>query len=243
MLAATGCIRAQVGPLGEKTLELETFRFDTKITDLYPEKNLNTFYVNGDVYNFPGTEEAFFERKREINGYKITEDDIEEEVVVYHQITYPYELVIARFGEMPFNDVSVMTTADDRIAAISATAHAVEKDRSDELVAYLTERYGTPTRMESSWDRRDGAPLYEWITETRIIRYVYAVDHQTILHVDPERMQISQEESGKTCDAHIFIINPELREVVFPGDKNCTVSGNFVHINEEKEIVYQVRQE
>lgn len=237
MLAATGCLHTQVCPLGEKTLELESFRFDTKITDLYPEKNLNTFYVNGDVYNFPGTEEAFFGRKREENGYKITENDIEEEVVVYRQITYPYELAIARFGEMPFNDVSVMTTADDRIAALAATAHAIGKDRSDELVAYLTEKYGPPTRMECSWDRT-GAPLYEWITETRIIRYVYAVDRSAILRVDPERMQISQEESGKTFDAHIFIINPELREVVFPGGKSCTVSGNFVYINEEKEIVY-----
>lgn len=229
MLVATGCINAQVKPLGEGTLNLETFGFDTKITDLYPEKNKNNFYPNGNVYNFPGTKDGIFERKPEKNGYKIYDDDIQRDVVVYHQISYVSQ-PIARFGKQSFGTVNVMATPDGRIAAVNAAARNTTESQSAEFVAYLTKKYGTPARLKNDWDDNDD-PFYEWIDKDRIIRYVYAVDKSAVLNVDLNEMQISQER-GKTYVSHVFIINPELKEVVFPGGK-CTVSGNFVYINKE----------
>lgn len=231
MLAATGCIHAQVKPLGEGTLNLETFGFDTKITDLYPEKNKNNFYSNGNVYNFPGSNEEFFERNQEKNGYKIYDDDIQKDVVVYRQISYISQ-PIARFGKQSFGNVAIMATPDGRIAAVGATARNTTESQSAEFVASLTKKYGAPVRLKSDWDEND-APLYEWIGKDRIIRYVYAVDKSTVLNVDLNEMRISQEEGGKTYESHLFIINPELREDVFPGGKRCTLSGNFVYINEK----------
>lgn len=227
MLAATSCTNAQVKPLGEEILNLETFGFDTTITDLLLEENKDTFYLN--VYNIPDSE-ACFERKPEKNGYKIYADDIQKDVVVYQQIAY--DQALARFGKHEFGVLNIMTTPDGSIAALNGTAHHTTEKQSAGFVEYLTKKYGAPARLKNDWDEND-APFYEWADHDRIIRYIRAVDRSTILKVDMSEMQISQEESGKTYNSHVFIINPNLKETVFPGGKRCTVSGNFVYINVE----------
>lgn len=228
MLAATGCSHAQVKPLGEETLDLERFGFDTEITDLYPEKNKNTFYPDGNVFNICGEEDGFFERKTEKNGHRIFADDIQKEVVVYKQYVYTNK-PLARLGKQTFGVVNTMTTPDGRIVAVNASARNSTQSQHAELVACLTEKYGTPTRLQNDWDE-NAAPVYEWTGEDRIIRCVHAVDKSAVLQVDLSAMQISQE-NGQTVVSHLFIINPELKGEVFPGGKRCTVYGNFGYIN------------
>lgn len=231
MFAAAGCAHAQVKPLGGEILDLERLRFDTKITDLYPDENINTFYTNGNVYNIPGENDGFFERKEVTNGHRIFEGDMQREVVVYEQIAPPVR-PLARFKEHVFGIVTVLTASDGRIAAINASSCNTTAAQSAALVESLTGRYGEPVRLKHEWKRLD-APLYEWIAEDRIIRYVHAVNNSTVLEVDLDKMRISQGHEN-SYDSYLYIVDPELMETVFPNGK-CTLFGRFAMINAREE--------
>lgn len=230
MFGIINCKSEKVEPIGTGILNLETFSFDTKIADLYPDTSKIKLYENVYKIGSRGFTEIWVEKTTKTNGYFDNED--KTDVVVYSQLGHIIGYAFAKFGQQSFDAVSIVTTLDDKIAVVSATSHENTKAQSEKIIKYLTNEYGEPEQLKNNWD--ENALLYEWVSEKRIIRYTFAIDKATVLKVDLNGKNTSISEDDRIRrNSYIFIINPEYKNVVFPGGKNCTIPGNFVYMNED----------
>ena len=220
---------AQTKPIGEEPLNLETFHFDIKILDLYPEKNKAKEYKG--FYEIPGVVHSQLVEKDTtyINEYSESKKAIGIE---YLQKSSTSIDTMALFENQQFQKINVATTIDGKIKVINAVADELTLQQCDGLIKKLVNKYGKPKKMKNSWN--ETFTIYEWITKNKIVRYVSAFnDERTTMKIviDKESQTIASGEKEPHYVGYLFIINPLLKAEVFGKMK----TGDFVYLDEKME--------
>lgn len=221
----TSC-NGQAKPVGEEPLNLETFTFDIKISDLYPEKNKSKEYK--DFYEIKGMMHPQLVAKDTtyINEFSESKKAIGIE---YRQQSSTSIDTMAVFENQKFQKINVATTLDGKIKAINAVADEITEQQSRDLIKILVNKYGKPKKLKSSWNQK--FIIYEWIAKNRIIRFVSAYDDESTtmkLVINKEKQTIASGEKVPHYVGYLFIVNPALKDEVFGKMK----TGDFVFLDE-----------
>lgn len=224
----TNC-NAQTKPIGEEPLNLETFHFDTKILDLYPEKNkakeYKGFYeIQGAVHSQLVAKDTTYTNEYSENKKAIG--------IEYLQKSSTSIDTMALFENQQFQKVNVATTIDGKIKAVNAVADELTLQQCDGLIKKLANKYGKPKKMKNSWN--ETFTIYEWTAKNRIIRYVSAFNDESAtmkIVINKESQTIASGEKEPHYVGYLFIINPLLKDEVFGKMK----TGDFVFFDEKIE--------
>ena len=224
----TSCY-GQTKPIGEEPLNLESFNFDTKILDLYPEKNKSQQFKN--FYEIKGTIHSQLVAKDTtyINEYSENKKAIGIE---YRQQSSTSIDTMAVFENQQFQKVNVATTINGTIKVINAVADEITLKQCDALIKTLIKKYGKPKKMKNSWN--ETFTIYEWTTKNKIIRFVSAFDDESTtmkIVIHEENQTIASGEKEPHYVGYLFIINPLLKAEVFGKMK----TGDFVYLDEKME--------
>lgn len=224
----TNC-NAQTKPIGEEPLNLENFNFDTKLLDLYPEKNKNKQFKN--FYDIKGTVHSQLVEKDTtyINNYSENKKAIGIE---YLQKTSTSIDTMAVFESQQFQKINVGTTIDGKIKVINTVADELSQQECDKLIKKLTSKYGNPKKLKNSWN--ETFTIYEWTTTNRIIRFVSAFNDESTtmkIVINKENQTLSLGEKETYYVGYLFIINPLLKAEVLGKMK----TGDFVFLDEKME--------
>lgn len=219
----------QVKPIGDAPLNLETFNFDTKISDLYPDKNKSKDYK--DVYEIKGALHSQMVAKDTtyINEYS---DNKKAIGIEYRQQSSTSIDAMAIFKNQQFQKINVATTLEGKIKVINAVADELTEEQSEDLIKKLEKKYGKPEKLKNSWNEK--FVINQWTEKDRIIRFVSAYDDESStikLVIDEGEQSISSREKGPHYIGYLFIINPALKDEVFEKMK----TGDFVFLDEEKQ--------
>jgi len=224
----TSC-SGQTKPIGDEPLKLESFTFDTKISDLYPDKNISKEYKG--FYEIKGTVHSQLVAKDTtyINKYSDNKKTIGIE---YLQQSSTSIDKMAEFENQQFQKINVATTIEGKIKAINAVADELTEQQSEDLIKKLVKDYGKSKKLRNSWNEK--FIIYEWTAKDRIIRFVSAYDDESTtmkLVIDEEKQTISSGEKKPHYVGYLFIINPVLKDEVFGKMK----TGDFVFLDEKEE--------
>jgi len=219
----------QTKPIGNAPLNLETFSFDTKISDLYPEKNKSKDYkgvykIRGALHSQMVAKDTTFENEYSKNKKAIG--------IEYRQQSSTSIDTMAVFENQKFQKINVATTIDGKIKVINAVADELTSQQSGDLLKKLVKKYGKPKKLINSWDKK--FIIYEWGAKNRIVRFVSAYDDESTtmkLVIDEEKQTISAGEKEPNYVGYLFIINPALKDEVFGKMK----TGDFVFLDEKRE--------
>jgi hypothetical protein len=217
----------QTKAIGDGPLNLETFNFDTKISDLYPERNKSKDYKG--VYEIKGALHSQMVEKDTtyINEYSANKKAVG---IQYLQKSSTSIDEMAFFENQKFQKINVATTLNGKIKAINAVADELTEQKSAELLKKLANKYGKPKKLKNSWDEK--FTIYEWTAKNRIIRYVSAYDDESTtmkIVINEEKQTISSGNKEPHYVGYLFIINPALKSEVFGKIK----TGDFVYLDEK----------
>lgn len=229
LLLSTILFYGQTKPIGEEPLNLENFNFDTKILDLYPEKNkskeYNGFYeIKGTIHSQLVAKDTTF-----INEYS---DNKKAIGIEYRQQSSTSIDTMAIFENQQFQKVNVATTISGTIKVISSVADEITPQQCNGLIKKLVKKYGKPKKLKNSWN--ETFTIYEWTTKNKIIRFVSAFDDESTtmkLIINKENQTIASGEKEPHYVGYLFIINPLLKTEVFGKMK----TGDFVYLDEKME--------
>lgn len=227
LLLSTILFYGQTRPIGEEPLNLENFNFDTKILDLYPEKNkskeYNGFYeIKGTIHSQLVAKDTTF-----INEYS---DNKKAIGIEYRQQSSTSIDTMAIFENQQFQKVNVATTISGTIKVISTVADEITPQQCNGLIKKLVKKYGKPKKLKNSWN--ETFTIYEWTTKNKIIRFVSAFDDESTtmkLIINKENQTIASGEKEPHYVGYLFIINPLLKTEVFGKMK----TGDFVYLDEK----------
>lgn len=227
LLLSTILFYGQTKPIGEEPLNLESFNFDTKILDLYPEKNkskeYNGFYeIKGTIHSQLVAKDTTF-----INEYS---DNKKAIGIEYRQQSSTSIDTMAIFENQQFQKVNVATTTSGTIKVISSVADEISPQQCNGLIKKLVKKYGKPKKLKNSWN--ETFTIYEWTTKNKIIRFVSAFDDESTtmkLIINKENQTIASGEKEPHYVGYLFIINPLLKTEVFGKMK----TGDFVYLDEK----------
>lgn len=227
LLLSTILFYGQTKPIGEEPLNLENFNFDTKILDLYPEKNkskeYNGFYeIKGTIHSQLVAKDTTF-----INEYSENKKAIGIE---YRQQSSTSIDTMAIFENQQFQKVNVATTISGTIKIISSVADEITPQQCNGLIKKLVKKYGKPKKLKNSWN--ETFTIYEWTTKNKTIRFVSAFDDESTtmkLIINKKNQTIASGEKEPHYVGYLFIINPLLKTEVFGKMK----TGDFVYLDEK----------
>jgi hypothetical protein len=224
----TSC-NGQTKPIGDEPLNLENFNFDTKISVLYPDKNVSKDYKG--FYEIKGTFHSQMVAKDTtfINEYSENKKAIGIE---YRQQSSTSIDTMAIFENQKFQKVNIATTLDGKIKIVNAVADEITQQQSDVLIKKSVKKYGNPKKFKNSWNEK--FIIYEWTEKNRIIRFVSAYNDESTpmkLVIDKEKQTITSGEKEPHYVGYLFIINPALKSEVFGKMK----TGDFVFLDEKME--------
>ena len=218
----TSC-NGQAKPMGDEPLNLETFNFDTKISDLYPDKNKSENYIG--YYEIKGTvhsqlvikDTTYLETKKAIG-------------LEYRQQSSTSIDTMVVFENQKFEKINLATTIEGKIKAINAVAEELTEQKYELLIKKLENKYGDPKKLKNNWNEK--FTIYEWLKNNKIIRLVSTYDDESTtmkVQIDKEKRTISSGDKEPHYVAYLFIINPALKSEVFGKMK----TGDFVFLDEK----------
>lgn len=219
----------QTKPIGEEPLNLENFNFDTKISDLYPEKNKSKDYIG--YYEIKGAlrSQLVIKDTTFLNEYSENKKAIGIE---YRQQSSTSIDTMAVFKNQKFQKINVATTIEGKIKVINAVSEELTGQQSRDLFKKLVTQYGKPKKLKNNWNEK--FILYEWIKNNRIVRLVSAYNDESTtmkLVIQPKKQIISSGEKEPHYVVYLFVINPVLKDEVFGKMK----TGDFVYLDEKTE--------
>ena len=221
----SGC-NGQTKPIGEEPLDLESFNFETKISDLYPEKNKSKEYkgcyeIKGALHTQIVVTDTTFVDKHSANKKAIG--------LEYHQQSSTSIDKMAVFENQMFQKINIATTIEGKIKVINAVADELTEQQSEVLFKKIVGKYGKPKKLKNNWN--DKLTIYEWTVKDRIIRFVSSYNDESTtmkLVIDEEKQTIASGEKKPHYIGYLFIINPALKDEVFGKIK----TGDFVFLDE-----------
>ncbi|ADV48999.1 hypothetical protein Celal_1697 [Cellulophaga algicola DSM 14237] len=203
----------QVKPIGEGILDLENFDFDTKVSELYPERLKSKEYT--DSYIVKGYTEESLVRvsgSEYLQGSKFSLDSI------------------AKFDRHIFQAVNLVATSDNKIKLINGVAHWVSSSEINDLFKLLNDNYGQPKNLICSW--KNELVLYEWTLDDRIIRFVSTVDNDSnALNLDliiNKSYTVREEEP--VFSYYFYVLNLEYKKDIL---EDIYLSGDLVYFRED----------
>ena len=219
--------KGQVSPIGEEPLLLENFRFDTKISELYPDKNKSKKYEG--YFEVMGTmrPQMVLKDSTYVNEFTTGKKAIGIE---YRQQTSTSIDTMAMFGNQAFQKLNIATTPDGKIKIINAVAENLTAEQADEFIKRLINEYGTPRKLKSSWN--DEFTIYQWSETKKIIRFVSAYNDESNslkIAVDADKKTASPGKKEPHFVGYFYIINPAMQEDVFGKVK----TGDFAYLGEK----------
>ncbi|MBV6878535.1 hypothetical protein NG800_001470 [Epilithonimonas ginsengisoli] len=230
-LLFTSC-DGQVKPIGEGTLDLEKFSFNTKRTDLLPEKYKSKDYQDTYEIEINGEKENSIMFQRDSTFSNQFTPERKAIGLEYRQRNWGMDDQLAVFQGQYFQKINIASTLDGKIKALGCLADELTKSQAENLLKKLTSKYGASKTMKSSWNNK--LTIHEWKEKDRIIRYVtsFTNENNTMkIVVDKTQGTISEGEKEPHYLGYLFIIDPALKSEVF-GKMN---TGDFVYINNESE--------
>lgn len=217
--------KGQSKPIGDTPLNLETFNFETKISDLYPEKNKSKEYkgyyeIKGALHSQLVVADTTFLNKYSENKKAIG--------IEYRQQSSTSIDTMAIFENQIFQKINVATTIEGNIKVINAVAEDLTKQQSEVFFKTIVSKYGKPKKLKNNWNEK--FCTYEWIKNNRIIRFVSAYNDESTtmkLVIDEAKQTISSGEKEPHYVGYLYIINPVLKDEVFGKMK----TGDFVFLD------------
>lgn len=216
----------QVQPIGEASLNLENFDFNTNVSTLFPEKNKANTYDNAFEIKTNDSETVMFQKDTTF----VFSDSRKPIGFEYRQINWSLRYSLADFQEYSFQKINVATTMDGKIKIIGAVADEISSVDNNKLLKLLNTKYGTPKKLNGSW--KDGLVIFEWTKKDKIIRFVTARDNEEStlkIEIDPAKTKIAEGKKNPHLKSYLFIINPVFKNEVF-GKLN---TGDFVYLDNE----------
>lgn len=209
----------QVKPIGEGILDLEDFDFETKVSQLYPERLRSKDYPDSFVIN--GTKDNESITQVSTNGKQYSQGGIFSNDS------------LARFDNHIFQAVNLYVTPDDKIQIINGVAKWVDESEVQNMFKLLNKKYGEPKELLGNFG--GDFKLYEWTLGDKIIRFVSKLDNNSnalnldlIINKDNKNDKISEEEPQFSY--YLFIVNPEFKEDML---EDNLPSGAFVYFKEK----------
>lgn len=160
---------AQPHLLGEKPLDLSELNFEMDFKQLVPEKYAQGF----GHYEIPIGDK--FVWMRESIGL-VTYDNSTGNVVwrdTWKYLKYSGHDIdgyLAEFGKQPFYRINFALTLDDKLMAIRAEIPDFAKERHNEFLKSLTDKYGEP-KKETGKSLGLIYEYYAWELDDRTVRY------------------------------------------------------------------------
>ena len=212
IIMSTGS-NGQTKPIGDEPLNLESFNFDTKISDLYPDKNISKNHK--DSYEIKSTAGSNLVLKE-----RTVEDEYDEDPkaisIEYRQQSSTSTDALAVFENQKFQKINVATTIKGKIKVINAVAEELTAQLSKDLIKKLVNKYGKAKKLKNKWNEEFS--MYEWIENDRIIRFVSAFNDESAtlkFVIDKEKQTITSGEKKPHYVGYLFIINPALKDEVY----------------------------
>jgi hypothetical protein len=227
-IICTSCY-GQTKPIGEEPLNLESFSFDTKISDLYPEKNKRKDYKG--CYVIKGA----LRSQLVVTDTTFANQDVKNKKAIgieYRQQSSTSIDTMAVFENQKFQKINVATTIEGKIKIINAVADELTEQESQELIKKLVKKYGNLKKLKNNWNEK--FTMYEWVKNNRIIRLVSAYNDESTtmkLVIDNDKKTITSTEKETYYVGYLFIINQALKDEVFGKMK----TGDFVYLDEKVE--------
>lgn len=218
--------------IGDAPLDLEKFNFNTKVSDLFPDKYKSKDYKDVYEINVKGDVERSIMIQKETaysNNYSADKKAFGYE---YLQKNWSDRDKLAFFKTQYFQKVNVATTLDGKIKVIGSVADELTKTESGNLLKLLNEKFGVSRKLKNSWN--DKLSIYEWSQKDRIIRFVTAYNDESNtmkIVIDKDKKTIAGGEKEPHYVSYLFIINPTLKSEVF-GKMN---TGDFVYLDDSKD--------
>lgn len=212
--------------IGEAPLNLDGFDFNTKISQLFPEKYKSETYEN--VYEVKGDEQEWFMFQKDITF--VSSDGRKAIGYEYRQINWSSDASLASFQKNMFQKLDVATTMDGRIKVVGAVADEMTPAESRALLKSLKEKYGISKKLKGT--RKEDLIIYEWTKKDRIIRFITVYDDEkgTLkIKIDPEKRNITEETKSPHFNGYLFIINAALKNEVFGKLR----TGDFVYLDHD----------
>lgn len=221
---------AQIKPIGDAPLMLEKFSFATPPTVLYPEKNKSREFP--DSYEIRSKDSLL--GLHYVNKETIYENDFDPQLkkpigIEYQQQSSSSDDRLAVFGRQFFDRINIATTTGGRIKLIGAAITSISQTESENLIRYLTLRYGRPKKLKGEFVR--AFEIYEWRTPDRTFRYapIYADEKNVLkINVDQKNKTITPAKKEPHLEGYFYIISNEFIKTI-PQTKN----GDFAYLNED----------
>lgn len=213
----------QVKPIGQAPLNLLKFDFNTKITDLYPDKYKSEKWDN--YYDIPVGEETRMVQ-RDTTFINEFSQDQKAVGVEYRQMSSSSGDELALADKQAFSSISVATSIEGKIKAIGAETSEITNEQAKNFVENLTNKYGKYKKLEG--DFMSKFTIYEWEAGDRIFRYatVYTDEQNTLkLEIDKDKGTIKESERNPHHNGYFFVINED-----FVKDLATLQTGIFVYI-------------
>ena len=221
MISCNGQQKRPATSLAKEAVQLENFDFNTKISTLLPADTKSKDYA------------GYYQVKGEFIQIDTIADDnfIGKEKplrIEYRQRSYSSRDVLAKVDDYEYNAVNLATTLDGKIMLISAVVGKTTINDSNDLVAYLTKKYGKPVKTNGDFASKN-FDIYTWQLKDRMIRYSMVLDNEEStlkIEVDQERKQIKGGDKNPHYTGYIFVIKNEYKDKIF----EYPSSGDFVYL-------------
>lgn len=213
----------QAKPIGQAPLNLLKFDFDTKITDLYPDKYKSQKW--DDYYDLPVGEDTRLVQRDTTFVDEFSEDQ-KAIGVEYRQVSSSSGDELALADKQAFSSISIATSLAGKIKAIGAEASEITDKETKNFIESLTKKYGNYKKLEG--DFMSKFVIYEWEAGDRIFRYatIFTDEKNTMkLEVDKDKGTIKEGERNPHHDGYFFVINKD-----FLKDLETLHTGTFVYI-------------
>lgn len=213
----------QVKPIGQAPLNLLKFDFDTKITDLYPDKYKSEKWDN--YYDIPVGEETRMVQRDTTFLNEFSENQ-KAVGVDYRQMSSSSGDELALADKQAFSSISVATSIEGKIKAIGAQTSEITNEQAKNFVENLTTEYGKYKKLEG--DFMSKFTIYEWEAGDRIFRYatIYSDEKNTMkLEIDKDKGTIKEGERNPHHNGYFFVINKDYMK-----DLGTLSTGIFVYI-------------
>lgn len=207
--------------LGEESLRLEDFDFNTKLSTLLPESSKSKKY------------HGYYEVKNELievdTVSEITYDGNKKVRIDYRQRSYSSRDTMAKFCEFEFNAINLATDLNGKIILIHAMMDKTDLKQSKDLIAILDKKYGKSKKSKNTFFANN-FDIYTWHLKDRIIRYSLVFDKKenvVYLEVDENNKKIDRiDVKNEHFKGYFYIIKAEDKDKVFGKDK----SGDLVYL-------------
>ena len=214
----------QIKPIGEAIIDLEKFNFNTKISELYPQKNKskeykNTYIMKGFNNNeiFVSTDSTFINETKGIEYIQGNSSSLDS---------------IASFSYHIFQKINTISSINGEIKLINGVSHWVKKTEYHNFLELLNNKYGKPEK--SLKNQNDKSVFYQWSLNDKIIRFVVTPNNENnelnkMMNKVQQKNTTDTEEARFNC--YLYIVNPIYKTDIL---KQKYFSGDLTFFKEEK---------